>query len=735
METGRMMARRRRLAGLLGVLLWGAAVGTVGAAELPGEGEGASERWIRAYVDTPYDALAWGCRLKHCSHVHYEMTRGWKRNALAKRLVGEFEAWFERDGERILADWRKGAVKAEDRRYLPLVKTVFWDGVIRPPRERRRAKQGIYWRFNPLPRPVSPDEEEYQAVLARGLTVLHKIYNRRPLTAEDKVAFHEWLLAYYCNYYVGGVTPTCLPADSWKEFGRNLLGIEARTGKRFPGPLEPGAKVHNFRVIDPESIWGKPSFKLDGKPFDNCWHLKPERLDDIIATYGAFAEAYYEPTDEYPLVKPKDWPAEAPDTERAFTFYNYLGRERRPVVLGRWFANRDEANCRMVMFMHLHYRAFAGKLNWLFPEPGYQALVEKNHLVFNMDDEMRARMILWESVPYVSMLPKVYIGNVAPLGPKLNRVYLVNRDGAFLSDLAYDGNGQPHKGHSWDMILTEMLGFDANLVRCFGTDWSAAEAPVIVPWGEAVSRYGKSLELSSANGYNNKRYNRYAGLYDVVGEVVAVDTTGHTMTVLREEFEAANYPNYLAVKRFDLKPVAPQVALFDRFKKEGNSREARTWVFKVNPGVYTFVNGKEVRHEGGFEKGDVVSVMTKDGMDYPYLIRAIRFNFPPTVDAVGDVTLGAGAEVGRVLLSGISDGNAVSTQEVRIEARSSDAHLLPDPKVRYEAGASGAALMLEPAAGRAGTAEVEVTIRDSGGTYDGGKDTTVISFKVSVGAN
>ncbi len=727
------MLRHYVFAGLMGFLLSVAGSRTGSGQQPPGEGLGVPGKWISQHLDSEYDALAWGCRLKHCSHVYYESIQGWKDNPVANDMVTRFTAWFDRDGKRILADWRAGTVQPEDRQYLPLVKTVFWDTTAMTPAERRGLKLGTYFRFNRFPEPASPEDEEYQAVLEKGLAVLHKIYNRRPLTPEDRSDFHEWLLAYYCNYYIGGVDPASLPADSWKTFARNMLGSTQRTGKRFRGLYSPGDEVYNFRIIDSESIWGMPSFDLNGDVTDNCWHLKPERLDDIIATYRAFAEEYYEPADEYPIVKPRDWPSDTRDTERDSTFHNYLARQRKPVILGKWFANRDEANCRMVLFMYLHYRAFGDKLNFLFPEPGYQSLVEKNHLIFTMDDQMRARMILWNSVPYVPFLPEVSIGNVAPLGGKLNRVYLVNQDGAFLCDLDYDGNGQPREGDSWDMLLTEMLGFDANLVNCFRTGFSPDSAPAIVPWGESVSQFGKGLELSSANGHNNKSYNRYSGLYDVIGELISVDADEHTITVLREEFDERDYPNYLTVKRFDLLPVLPHVKLFDRFKAEGNSREARTWVFKVNQGVFTFVNGREVRDESGFRKGDVVSVMTRDGMEYPYVIRAIRFNFAPTIDPVADVSLPVDSEPRTVKLTGIDDNNQVCEQSITVGARSLAPGVVAPPEVRYRAGSSSAELILAPVDGQTGAGEIEVQVKDSGGTYDGGQDTTVITFRVVVG--
>jgi hypothetical protein len=604
-------------------LSW-SALGSPVAAQF-GDGAPVAEAWVKPYLETEYDALAWGCRIKHCSHNSQEKKRGWEGVPFAKKLVDQFEQWHAKEGKRIEADWRAGKVKPEDEKYLPLVKTAFWDTFTHEKIGRKR-NWSIHGRRGGLPKPESPEEAEYHKILDAGLKVVHKLYNGKPLEDGDKDAFHNWLLIYYANYYFGGITPFGLPADGWGKFRKTMLGLPAGRSKTH-GLYKAGEKLANLKITRPDHIWNKPDFDLHGKVFDNTWHLKPEKLDDIIATYRKFAELYYEPTDTYPIVTPRNWPEETPDTERDFTLHNFLKRSGKPVILGRWIANEDEGSKRHSKFFHLYYRALGEHVDFLLLEPGVQQMQEKNHLLFNMDDDMQARMIFWECIPYIPHLPQVYINAVPRLTVgRLNRVYLIDKDGRLLSDLIqYNGNGQPGRGDSWDHILTELLGVDAYLMHCIKDGFSVENCSEIrARLGPSKSQFGKSMALSSKNGYDNRPYNRYSSLYDIVGEVVAVDPEAHTLTVLREAFDEKNYPNYMTAKRFKVQPVIPQTKLFDRFKQEGNAEGVRTLTVKVNPGVYTFVNGAEVKDETGFRKGDKVSIMTKDGMEYPYIIRALR---------------------------------------------------------------------------------------------------------------
>jgi len=594
-----------------------------------GFGEDAvKDAWIKPWLKTDHDNLIWGCRLKNCSHVGREIRaeksgykKAWKHSKLQLSLVENYVAWFEADGQRIQNDWRKGAVKPKDEKYLPLVKTEFWNRIVNNPGGPQfdGCSRG-YGRWSRLKKPDTPEETELQAILEAGLEVLHKIYNHQELTAEDKNVFHEWAIAYYCIYFIGAVSPYAIPGDSWATFGKTLTDGDPRVRGRS---IKPGDRVHNFKVLRTSYWWDKPGFD-PAYVDDNCWHLKPERLDDLIATYCKMAKEY-ESTETYPIVKPRDYPEDTQDTEQYFFFHNYMKREKKPVFFSHWFTKWDESNDRGRKFVHLYYRAFKDHINFLFAEEGYTSLIEKNDLIFNMDEEARARRILHENIAYSPMLPTTMMGFRQGLAW---RAAIINKEGNFVC-LVNVGQARLRKGNNWDDTLAQCVGNDAYMVKLFKNGFQPDPAIPVMQKISGLSKYGRCVALSEANGYNMKPYDRYANMYDAIGHVVDVDTTAHTLTMLREEFHSGNYPNLALLKKFNIsafRKFQTYVDYFERCEKAGNSVEARTMIIKLNEGVITFLNGEEVNGESGFKKGDIISVMTEADKEYPYIIRGFRLD-------------------------------------------------------------------------------------------------------------
>ncbi len=587
-----------------------------------------SDEWIRPYIKTDHDKLIWGCRLKNCSHAGREIQaeksgykKVWSRSKLQLSLVENYIAWFEADGQCIQDDWRKGDVKPKDEKYLPLVKTEFWNKIVLNVGGKRFDGSAGYFRFKKLKKPDSPEEAELQAVLEKGLTVLHKIYNQVELSDEDRDAFHEWALAFYSIYFIGGVTPVALPGDSWATYQKALTGKDPN---RKLSLIKPGTPVGNFKIFKPQAWWDQPDFDLNYID-DNCWHLRPERVDDLIATYQKMASEF-ESTGVYPLVKPKLYPETEKDADEYLLFHNYMKREQKPVYFSQWFTQWDEGNDRHRKFVHLHYRAFKDHMNFLFAERGFTPLIENNNLLFNMDEEARARRILFDNIAYSPMLPTTMMGY--PQG-MTHRSGIINKEGVFVCHVDIGPNSKLTKGESWDLTVKHCVGNDAYMVKLFENGFQPDPAVPVMPKISGVSKYGRSVELSEENGYNMKAYDRYANMYDAIGHVVDVDAKSHTLTMLREEFHSENYPNLALLKKFNI-PAArkfqPYVDYFKRCEKAGNSTQARTMTIQLNEGVITFLNGEEVNGESGFEKGDIISVMTEPKKEYPYIIRGFRLN-------------------------------------------------------------------------------------------------------------
>ena len=109
----------------------------------------------------------------------------------------------------------------------------------------------------------------------------------------------------------------------------------------------------------------------------------------------------------------------------------------------------------------------------------------------------------------------------------------------------------------------------------------------------------------------------------------------------------------------------------------------------------------------------------------------IEKNEPPDITSMEPFSIQSGMKTA-VPLTGISDGNPNAEQAVQISASSSDTSIVPDPAVLYAPGDPGALLTLIPKPGQTGTATVTLVLKDDGGTADGGVDSLITDFQVTV---
>ena len=115
-------------------------------------------------------------------------------------------------------------------------------------------------------------------------------------------------------------------------------------------------------------------------------------------------------------------------------------------------------------------------------------------------------------------------------------------------------------------------------------------------------------------------------------------------------------------------------------------------------------------------------------------VEVLPVNVAPTVLPIEDVVLKLGSPVPVIPLKGIGAGAVNEIQEITVSAVSDNPELIPNPEVLYETSSGEGVLVLKPAAGQIGEAIISVSAKDDGGTSHGGKDTTVIQFKVTVEA-
>ena len=83
-------------------------------------------------------------------------------------------------------------------------------------------------------------------------------------------------------------------------------------------------------------------------------------------------------------------------------------------------------------------------------------------------------------------------------------------------------------------------------------------------------------------------------------------------------------------------------------------------------------------------------------------------------------------------LGGITAGGGVTSQTLTVTATSSNTALIANPTVSYISPASTGSLTYTPVANASGTATISVLVTDSGGTANGGVNTVVQTFTVTV---
>jgi large repetitive protein len=102
-------------------------------------------------------------------------------------------------------------------------------------------------------------------------------------------------------------------------------------------------------------------------------------------------------------------------------------------------------------------------------------------------------------------------------------------------------------------------------------------------------------------------------------------------------------------------------------------------------------------------------------------------NDPPTLAAVGDLTIAEDAGAQTVGLSGITAGPANEAQTLTVTATSSNTGLIPNPTVDYTSPSATGILAFTPVANASGTATITVTVSD-------GSLTATRQFTVTVNA-
>ena len=108
-------------------------------------------------------------------------------------------------------------------------------------------------------------------------------------------------------------------------------------------------------------------------------------------------------------------------------------------------------------------------------------------------------------------------------------------------------------------------------------------------------------------------------------------------------------------------------------------------------------------------------------------------NSPPTLDPLPAQAVPENSGTHTLTLTGITPGPVTdSFQTVTLSAVSGNPALIPTPRITYVNTTAQGLLAFTPATGAFGTALITVTVKDNGGTANGGQDTISRTFLVTV---
>jgi len=108
-------------------------------------------------------------------------------------------------------------------------------------------------------------------------------------------------------------------------------------------------------------------------------------------------------------------------------------------------------------------------------------------------------------------------------------------------------------------------------------------------------------------------------------------------------------------------------------------------------------------------------------------------NQAPLIDGVADITiLNSDVANQTIELSGISDGDIATDQNITITAESSNTSIISNISVDYVQGSSNAILHYTHNGSNLGNSIISITVKDNGGINSGGTDSVKTSLKISV---
>ncbi len=115
-----------------------------------------------------------------------------------------------------------------------------------------------------------------------------------------------------------------------------------------------------------------------------------------------------------------------------------------------------------------------------------------------------------------------------------------------------------------------------------------------------------------------------------------------------------------------------------------------------------------------------------------FLLTVLSVNDAPTLNPIADIAIDENEGQQMIDLAGITSGAPNESQTLTVTAASNNTNLIPDPSVSYTSPQTSGTLTFTPIADATGTATITVAVQDNGGIANGGQDTIIRTFTVTV---
>lgn len=109
-----------------------------------------------------------------------------------------------------------------------------------------------------------------------------------------------------------------------------------------------------------------------------------------------------------------------------------------------------------------------------------------------------------------------------------------------------------------------------------------------------------------------------------------------------------------------------------------------------------------------------------------------RSNAPPRINQVANIVINEDAAQQTINLSGIADGDLFASQTLTLSHTNSNAALFSNFTINHSASAATGTLVFTPAPNAFGTANITITVLDSGNENNGGINSKTISFTITL---